>query len=95
MIQGALEIVAPFPTNQYAQSQPLPSPGSNTTSNNSNNGSPGSNRSSDSSGTQSQQESHHSHESDSNPDSRSGSMDRNQNGAPNETNQDFGEAGQN
>jgi hypothetical protein len=48
----------------------------------------------DNGGTQSQ-ESHGSHKSESNPDSNSGPVDRNQNEAPNESEQDFGEARQN
>ena len=41
------------------------------------------------------QESHNSHEPKSNPNPNSGPMDRNQNKAPNESKQDFGQAGQN
>jgi hypothetical protein len=95
-IQGLIEIVAPSPTNQGTQeeSQSLPSSGSNTTSSNSNGGSPGSSEGNSNGGTQSQ-ESHDSHEPKSNPNSNSGPMDRNQNKAPNESKQDFGQARQN
>jgi hypothetical protein len=56
--------------------------------------SPGSSGTNGNGRTQSQ-ESHGSHESKPNPDSNSGPMDRNQNEAPNESKQDFGEARQN
>jgi hypothetical protein len=95
-IQSFLEVVAPSPTNQGTQeeSQSLPSSGSNTTSSSSNNGSLGSNEAMTMAGP-SLRSPCGSHESELNPDSNSGPMDRNQNKAPNESKQDFGEAGQN
>jgi hypothetical protein len=104
-IQGLVEIMAPSPTNQgtqeESQSSPSsgsntansPSSGSNTTGNSSNDGSPGSSEGNDNNGTQ-PLESHDSHEPESNPDSNSGPMDGNQDEAPNESEQDFGQAEQ-